>query len=313
MEPRANHVLIGAITVSLVLGMVVFGLWMVRFGEERETATYDIVFREAVSGLSEGSRVEYNGLRVGIVNELRIDEDAPSQVIARISISSDIPVTEDTQARIAMANITGTSHIQLSTDSLDAPPLVAEVEGEVPVIIAEPSPFARLRSNWEESIGGVNSLVDNVNRLFSEDNTESVSNILNNLEEMSEILVSQRDEFSQVMVQLAHASESAGRAFDNFDTLIVDINAMVDRHGDEALGSAASAMARLESVIIDIESLLSENAAGIRQGIHGLHGIEPALRDFRDAVNTVDRAARQFDNNPAGYLLGGDRLPEFEP
>lgn len=312
MEPRANHVWIGAITLSLVVGMVVFGLWMVRFGEERDTASYDIVFREAVSGLSEGSRVEYNGLRVGLINTLRIDDDVPGQVIARISVSTTVPVNQSTRARIAMASITGSSHVQLSTDSLEAPPLVAG-EDEVPVILAEPSPLARLRSNWEESVGSVNALLDNLNQLVSDDNIASVATILNNFESVSETLVARRDEVDQVLARVGQASETAAQAFESVDALAVDLHVMVERHGEEALGGAAEAMARLEIVLGEIEHLLSDNAAGIEQGVRGLQGIEPALRDFRDAVNTVDRATRRFDDNPAGYLFGGDRLPEFEP
>ncbi|PAU76835.1 MlaD family protein [Halomonas salipaludis] len=313
MEPRANHIMIGGITLLLIAATALFGLWLVRFGDERETRPIDVVFQEAVSGLSDGSRVEYNGLRVGSVSGLRLDEVDPTQVIARITVAADTPVTTDTQARIAMTNITGSAHIQLSTDSLSGPPLVAEREGEVPVIIAEPSPFARLRANWEESMGGVNTLIDNINQMFSEENASSVSSMLRNLEEVSRFAVEHQEQAGLALDNLAHTTASASRVFENLDGLILDTNRMLEVHGEEAIRSVADVMQRLDTVIASVDEIINDNRGSLEQGLQGVNALEPAIRDFRDAVNTIERTTRQFDSDPAGYMLGRERLPEFNP
>ncbi|MBD3898274.1 MCE family protein [Halomonas sp. ML-15] len=313
MEPRANHIMIGGITLLLIAAIALFGLWLARFGDERETLMIDVVFQEAVSGLSDGSRVEYNGLRVGSVSRLRLDPSDPTQVIARITVAADTPVTTDTQARIAMTNITGSSHIQLSTDSLSGPPLVARREGGVPVIIAEPSPFSRLRTNWEESMGGVNSLVDNINQMFSEENVGSITSILHNVEEVSRFAVEHQEQAGVAMDNLAQTTASANRAFESLDGLIVDANRMLDVHGEEAMRSVSDAMRRLDAVMASVDEIINDNRGSLEQGLQGVHALEPAIRDFRNAVNTIERTTRQFDGDPAGYMLGRERLPEFNP
>lgn len=313
MEPRANHIMIGGITLLLIAATALFGLWLVRFGDERETRPIDVVFQEAVSGLSDGSRVEYNGLRVGSVSGLRIDENDPTQVIARITVAADTPVTTDTQARIAMTSITGSSHIQLSTDSLSGPPLVAERDGEVPVIIAEPSPFARLRTNWEASLAGVNSLVDNVNQMFSEENANSIAMILGNVEALSRFALDNQEEVGDAVSNLASATDSADQVFQRLDSLVIDTSRMLDVHGEETMRSVADVMRRLDVVMTSVEEILNDNRGSIEQGLQGVNALEPAIRDFRDAVNTIERTTRQFDSDPAGYMLGRERLPEFNP
>lgn len=313
MEPRANHIMIGGITLLLIAATALFGLWLARFGDERETLTIDVVFQEAVSGLSDGSRVEYNGLRVGSVSRLRLDEADPTQVIARITVAADTPVTTDTQARIAMTSITGSAHIQLSTDSLSGPPLVAEREGEVPVIIAEPSPFARLRANWEESMGGVNSLIDNINQVFSDENVSSITSLLANLDEISRFATENQEQAGLAMDNLAQASASANRALENLDGLILDTNRLLDVHGEEAMRSVSVTMQRLDGVIASVDEIINDNRGSLEQGLQGVHALEPAIRDFRDAVNAIERTTRQFEGDPAGYMLGRERLPEFNP
>lgn len=313
MEARANHVLIGVATILLIVGMVIFGLWMAKFGEDGETIAYDVIFREAVNGLAEGSRVEYNGIRVGSVSDLRIDLINPNQIIARINISSDTPVTSDTQARLAMTNITGASHIQLSTDSFDGPPLVARGDAKVPVIIAEPSPIAQLRTHWEDSIGGLNLLVDNANQMLSAKNTESITAILLNLESASNFFVTQQHEFAEAIQGISSTGESADKAFASLDALINDVGVVFGNHGDALLSDTGALIERLNKVAASFEHLLDDNKGALDQGFRNLEGIGPIMRDFRHAVNTLERTMRKFDEDPAGYLLGRERLPEFEP
>ncbi|MGH8116608.1 MAG: MlaD family protein, partial [Rhodanobacteraceae bacterium] len=61
METRAHHVLIGAFTLVVVALVVLFALWLGKTSLNRQFHYYDIVFTEAVTGLSKGSAVQYNG------------------------------------------------------------------------------------------------------------------------------------------------------------------------------------------------------------------------------------------------------------
>jgi phospholipid/cholesterol/gamma-HCH transport system substrate-binding protein len=79
METRAHHVLIGLFTVLVVVGALLFGLWLAKSSVDKEFKDYEIVFNEAVSGLSKGSAVQYSGIKVGDVVSLRLDpKDRPS-------------------------------------------------------------------------------------------------------------------------------------------------------------------------------------------------------------------------------------------
>ncbi len=65
METRANFVLIGAFTLAAVIGAFQFLMWIVGYGTSGGHRHYQVVFNGSVSGLSTGSNVLFNGLKVG--------------------------------------------------------------------------------------------------------------------------------------------------------------------------------------------------------------------------------------------------------
>ena len=96
METRANHVLIGAFTLAIILAAVLFALWAAKYTTEKSYGEYDVVFQEAVTGLSVGSQVLYSGISVGAVRTLSLMKDDPRKVVARIRLNADTPVKTDT-------------------------------------------------------------------------------------------------------------------------------------------------------------------------------------------------------------------------
>ena len=106
MEPRAHHVLIGMFTVAIVSAMLVFALWLGKSSADKQFNYYEVIFTEAVSGLSQGSAVQYSGIRVGDVTSLTLDPQDPRKVHANIRITGTTPIKEDTRARLTITNIT---------------------------------------------------------------------------------------------------------------------------------------------------------------------------------------------------------------
>ena len=169
METRAHHVLIGLFTVLAVGGALLFALWLGKSSMDREYNYYEISFNRAVSGLSNGSAVEYSGIKVGDVEALWLEPDDPRKVRARIRIYSGTPIKQDTRARLALANITGSMIIQLHSGTPQSPPLEGK-RGEPPLIVADPSPLSALLENGEDLMTNINNLLRSANLMLSEDN-----------------------------------------------------------------------------------------------------------------------------------------------
>lgn len=312
METRAHHVLIGLFTVIVVAAALLFSTWLAKSSTDKQFNEYEVVFNEAVTGLSQGGAVQYNGIKVGDVTQLKLDPKDPRRVLARIRVGADTPVRQDTHAKLALTGVTGMAIIQLSGGSPSSPALVSS-DGRAPVIVADPSPLSRLLANGEDVMININDVVSRANQLLSEDNVNRISRTLDHLDKATGAIADQRDDIRQLLRQLAEASKQANATLAQTEQLAHNANGLIDVQARATLDSAKNAMASLERSTAAIDHLLNDNRAALNGGMQGLSELGPAVRELRDAAGSLRGISRKLDDNPAGFLLGRDRSKEFVP
>lgn len=312
MEPRAHHVLIGLFTVVSLAGVLLFALWLGRSNTESNQAYYEIVFEQAVSGLAEGNKVQYNGIAVGNVASLHLEPRDPSKVRALIRVAADTPITVDTRARLALANITGSMNIQLQGGTPDSPRLVG-TQQDPAVIEAARSPLSSLLDDGETLIAASERLLNSANQLLSEENRQSVTNILANLDRLSESLAANSENvepllsgFNSMAKQTEQAIASIGAAGHSARTLI-------NESGQQALTSANRAMQSLAATSQRLKEMGDDHSGDINSALRGLGRIDPAMRELSETLSRMSRLLRKFDESPTDTLLGRDGLQEFTP
>lgn len=312
METRAHHVLIGLVTVLVVAGALLFGLWLTKSSVDSTFKDYQVVFNEAVSGLSRGSPVQYNGIKVGDVTTLRLDPQDPRRVLARIRLSADTPVKQDTQAKLTLAGVTGNAFIQLSGGTPQSPELKGK-DGQLPVIVASPSPISRLLNDSSDVVGNINLLLHNANQLLSDDNVSRLSNTLANLEQTTGAFASQKGGISDAIAQLAAVGKQANATLAETQALMRNANGLLGTQGKQAFGRAEQAMNALAESTATINDLLKNNREAIDDGAQGLNQLTPAIRELRETLNALKGISRRLEADPSGYLLGRDNDKEFQP
>ncbi|RJG13313.1 MCE family protein [Pseudomonas cavernicola] len=312
METRAHHVLIGLFTVLVVAAALLFGLWLTKSSADSEFTLYDIVFNEAVTGLSKGSAVQYSGIKVGDVVQLKLDPKDPRKVRARVRLAGDTPVKQNTRAKLALTGITGGAFIQLHSGSPDSPKLESE-NGEVAVIVADPSPISTLLANGEDLLTNINKFVDSANQMLSPENAARISRTLEHLDLATGVLAEQRNDIREMVQQLASASKQASLTLEQSAQLMRTANGLLDKQGKGAFDGAQQAMAALERASRNIAHLLNDNHDSLNAGVQGLSEIGPAVSELRETLSGLRSITRRLEEDPASYLLGGDKTKEFEP
>ena len=136
MEIRARYVLIGSFTLAVVLGLFGFVYWIKNTGGLGARTLYQIQFEQPVSGLTIGSSVLFNGIRVGAITELSLDPTDPKRLTISISVDPATPVRADTEVDITYQGLTGAPAISLKGGDATSPRLTAE--GNRPAVIAAP-------------------------------------------------------------------------------------------------------------------------------------------------------------------------------
>lgn len=312
METRAHHVLIGLVTVLVVAGAMLFGLWLAKSSVDSTFKDYEVVFNEAVTGLSKGSAVQYSGIKVGDVISLRLDPNDPRRVLAQIRLSAETPIKQDTQAKLTLTGVTGTSLIQLSGGTPQSPPLEGK-GGRLPVIVASPSPIARLLNNSSDLVTNINLLLHNANRLFSEENATRLGATLANLEQTTGAIAGQRDDIRLAIQQMAQVGKQAGAALEQTSQLMRNANSLLGSDGKQIVNSADQAMQSLARSTATIDALLTDNREAITSGAQGFNELAPAIRELRDTLTALKGISQRLEANPSGYLLGRDKNKEFSP
>src|SRR5438128_4160488 len=112
METRSNYVMVGAVTVALLAGTLLFIVWLAGLSN-KQTKCYDIYFSQGVGGLNKGSNVSFSGVPVGQVQRISLLPNRPEFVWVRIEIDNETPVLQGTSAQIKGVGVTDVREIQL--------------------------------------------------------------------------------------------------------------------------------------------------------------------------------------------------------
>ncbi len=307
METKANYVLIGAFTLIVSVGLLLFGLWAAKFASDRNWNRYEVIFNEAVTGLTEGSSVQYNGISVGTVERLTLDPKDPRKVRALLKLNVSAPIKVDTRAKLSQQGITGSPFIQLSGGSPQAASLLPSEGNEIPIIQTEPSTL--------QNISDVASkLVTRLDEMLSEDNIKRISATLENLKATTDSIASQRDDIRQLLVNARQASE-------DLRTTLKSANGAIDNVNRGVIDKLPATMDKLDKTIASLQAagqnanlLIDENRAPLRSFTRdGLQQLAPTLEELRALTRDLRGVANGLNRSPAGYILGRQQPKEFTP
>ncbi len=307
METKANYVLIGAFTLAVAVAMLLFGLWMAKYSSDRSWQAYHVVFNEPVTGLTEGGTVQYNGIAVGTVDSLSLAPQDPRRVVARIRVSADVPVKVDTRAKLSMTGLTGTTFIQLTGGSPDAPRLAVRGDDDIPVILTEASALQNIADT-------ANRLVARLDEVLSDENVARIAATLENIEGMTGAVAGQREDLAALIVNARAASEKLVQAADTSNRAMEGIDRELVQKLPGMVARLESTLARIDSAAGNADAILGENRNAINSFANdGLAQLGPTLAELRSLVRDLRRISDRFDSNPARYLLGREAPKEFEP
>jgi phospholipid/cholesterol/gamma-HCH transport system substrate-binding protein len=318
METKAHHVLIGAFTLAVAVLALLFALWAAKAVSDRSWDEYEIVFTEAVTGLTRGGIVQYNGIGVGEVRELFLDRDDPSRVIAQVRVAAGTPVKTDTVARLAFVGLTGVVQIQLAGGSPDSPLLKDETErGELPRIRAEVSAFAKLLASSEDITTTASDVLVRLNRMLDDDTVANVSRTMANLEQVTGTLAAEKGEIAQLLRDARSSAERLDRVLATAEGTMGGLDrsvAAIDKDLPRLLEKLDRTLTAFESLTQNADALVVENRDAVQQFSQtGLTQVGPTLAELRSLLRQLNRAAAKIEDSPSRAILGGPTPEEFKP
>jgi phospholipid/cholesterol/gamma-HCH transport system substrate-binding protein len=303
METKANFVLIGAFTVLGILGVLGLFVWFAKVEIDQQYAQYDILF-DTVSGLGLAGDVRYNGLSVGRVTDLTLDQADPSKVRVRIEVRAETPIKTDTVAQLNAQGVTGVSFVSLSGGSPGSP-LLRDVgePGAVPLIQSERSIVQALTEDAPDLIAEAVAALKEARSFLGEENQTAVSSLLRNLERASGQLDQALADFSDISKTVSEGTAQISkftRRLDNIGnavettlksankTLEVARSAIVN--AETTLTAATTALTTAETTFGDADTFIKERVPVIADDLSSaIRSIDTATNDLRAQIDDLSK------------------------
>ena len=298
METRANYALIGAFTLSMIFAAFSFVYWFSSAGQKGKQDIYQINFPGAVSGLSRGASVLFNGVKVGEVTHIAISESDPSRVDVLIKIDERTPIKTNTRARLESRGFTGVADVLLVGGTAGAPDLTVEEGQRYPLIQAERSEMQNLLGNVQNLSTKAAEVLVKLDR-FLDQNEGTISATLKNAETFTKTLSDSSGQISAFIKDASDAAHSLKPVVVRLDKVLATgeqtLKAIDPKQIKAITGNIAGASSNLKSF----------SAGGLRQ-------YEQLAVDARKAVDTLDQAVRSIERDPSQFIWGpSQQTPEY--
>src|SRR3954463_7151498 len=266
METRANFVLIGSFTLAVIAAAFGFVLWFQSLHATKARSPLRIVFEGPAAGLRNGGSVNFNGIRVGEVVSVKLDN--PRRVVALAMVENKAPIRKDTLVGLEFQGLTGVAAISLKGGEEAAPPVPLDEDG-IPLLTADPNAL-------QDVTEAIRATLQNVNRIVS-DNQESVKNSLRNLETFTAALARNSEKIDNVMLKVDGVM---GRA----DSLMLGLNTI-------AGGAAGGELNLMVKSIRELAEDFDKRSGAL-------------MVDGRRTLSDISRTVNNLDRNPTRLLFG---------
>jgi phospholipid/cholesterol/gamma-HCH transport system substrate-binding protein len=300
MERNANYALVGAATLILFMGLLVFAVWLAKLQFNQDYDVYDILFVGPVRGLSEGGEVHFNGIKVGEVTKIALDKRDPNRVIARARVTSDVPIKTDSYATLEPQGITGVNYVQIAAGT-PSKPLLKETakDGEVPVIRSQRSALSDLLEGGGTVLTRTIEALDRINRVLSDDNVKTFSAALSDVQAVT----AEVRERKAIVADAQKALQSIDQTAQQFGELSKSTQNVVDTDGRRTMKDLGDAAEEIKAASKDAHGLINKLDGPTSEfATTGLPQLSAAIMTLQSAAESLDRLVGEIEQNPRGIV-----------
>lgn len=305
METRANYVAVGAFVLILVAGAAGVLLWLVGGEFNAQVAYYEISFQGSVAGLGKDSPVRYNGIQVGKVAEIDIDEMNPNHVRVIVALEPTTIIRSDATATLAMQGLTGGSYIEISGGTAGAPPFPHRSQPPYPLIHSESSGLQSIFDKAPEVLKQLLVIETQIQELLNEKNRATIAQTLEHVRNLTANVDAHTKDIDAILTNTADASRQLDEAAKSVNRLAKKTEVTMN-HVDTAVGHADKLFSTANRLVTHADEAVQENRPGLRTlTSRGVSQLQQLIGNANDLMVKFGRIADELERNPSRFLFGG--------
>ncbi len=311
METRAHHLLIGTFMLIMIAALFAFVIWLAKVDVDQKFTRYEIIFEGSVAGLNEGSTVRLNGVPVGTVLDISIPRNDPSKVRVEVRIESDVPILEGSSARLELQGFTGIAFVQISGghEGAQITPRDGQDLAQIP---SERSPIQQVFEEAPNLINEALLAVNNVKELLGPENRDRVSNILQNMEVVSDRFAARADDIDNVLSSLDDAVTEFRQTARHLNSVALTTEDLMNNEVRTVFVEARKTAQAVNALAGNLSLLVSDNRPGISRFVNtSLPETTRLIGDLRRLTMRLNALVQKIEDQPQEAFFGA-QLPEYQ-
>ena len=298
MESRSHALWAGFFTIALAILTTIFALWL---GKDNILRTpYTIATKLSVSGLNLQAAVRYKGIKVGNVSDIDFDEKNPGQILLKLDILADTPVTANTFATLGYQGVTGIAYVQLDEDT-NLPATLASNKEKIKQIPLRPGLIQNLEQRGMAILVQTEELSKRLNSLLDTNNRQSLISAVDNISKAAVAWQAIPGKLEPVLMTLPDLVAQTRSSVDAFKVFSDDatITSSNIRTLSNSLQGDDGAFAKLNVTADQIGNSLT---------LETLPNIHTLSREARSSVRSISRVAETLNERPQSLLFGNKAI-----
>lgn len=297
---RSERIKLGAFMLLCgVLICVFLGYVLKRYLSE-QFDNYYTIFDTDVNGLFVDAKVKLNGIDVGSVTKIEINESNLNQVIVSFKVHEGTPIKQGTRAGMtAGMNLTGEKQLVLSGGNYSEPNVP-----EAGLVPAAVSTFDQITNQASTIVGHVDSVLVSLNSVFSVENAENLNKAIKNFEAITNNLKRVTQDLSLPISNMSKAAASmhsvmseieeakiAAKTAENLDLVKAKLEAIDTKSMSDSLQQAMTAISQL-SKRMDLMIYNNQDQVG------------EVMTELGSVLENLDEFSQKIKNNPSALIHG---------
>jgi phospholipid/cholesterol/gamma-HCH transport system substrate-binding protein len=303
MENRSYALMTGFFTVALLVAAILIGLWLNR--DRTEMHPYEIVTTQTIPGLNPQATVRYRGLEIGRVDEILFDPRVTGQILIRLSIDEDAPITTTTFATLGYQGVTGIAFIQMNDERTGSPRLPSDT-GRVARIPLRPGLLDQLETRGLAILEKTERVTDSLNEILSRENAAKMTGAIDSISKAADAYAAIPGQLQPTLARLPALTGKMDQAIGSVNTLATSATATADKYGRlaDSLQAPGGPLERASAAIDSLGGVTSDLE------LQTLPHVVEMTDEAKTSLRAVRRTVTNLGERPQSILFGA---PAAEP
>jgi len=299
MENRSHALMTGIFTITLLIAAILFGVWFNRDRVKYEP--YMISTSMAVPGLNPQAAVRYRGLEVGKVDDIDFDPKVAGQILIRLAIDPDTPITKTTYATLGYQGVTGIAYIQLDDDATGSQRIGTSKENPTRIPL-HPGLFDQLEKRGKEILSQTQQVTEKLNTLLSDDNQKAMMGAVNDLSTAAHAFGQIPQQLKPTIDKLPALAAQTQKTLSTVDKLATDADQLA-----ASLQGPDGAVARITGAVDRAGTSLEAVTSGVE--LDTLPSFNGLADETKSSMRAVRRTMNNLSDRPTSLLFGAPSTP----